>query len=116
MTATACIQTEQRGAIMPKPPEPETKPPEPTPNGAYERHMAIVRAALGQPESKAGRTWQDSAHAQRFKLLQLAGIEREEITRVFTLDWQDLPAWYRAAYESILKRFVDYVVKHGWAK
>lgn len=119
MTAQACIKTEQRAEFMPKPPKVPAEPPQETPNGAYERHMAIVRATLNQEVSKAGRTWEESTHRQRFQMLQLASGDlfcREEIERVFTLDWVDLPDRYKKAYEQILKRFVEYVVKHGWAK
>lgn len=105
MTAAACIPPEQRVSIMP---DKET---------AYTRHMAIVRATLGQEETPAGRTWQDSTHRQRFNVLMLdSSNDREEIARVFTLDWQDVPGRFQRSYEQVMTQFVKYAVKHGWAK
>lgn len=105
MTVQICTKPEQRVEFMP---DIET---------AYERHMAIVRATLNQEVSKAGRTWMESTHRQRFNILQLdSSNEREEITKVFTLDWADLPAKFQRSYEQVLTQFVGYVVKHGWAK
>jgi len=106
MTAAACIKPEQqRVTVMP---ETET---------AYQRHMAIVRATLNQEMSHEGRTWEASTHRQRFQILKLNNsLEREEIERVFVLDWVDLPARYQDSYKKIIQQFVAYVVKHGWAK
>lgn len=81
-----------------------------------EYHMAVIRKTLGQETSKAGRTWNESMPRQRYRVLQVAGVEEEAIRRVFMLIWDDLPSVYKRAYEDALTRFVEWCVKMGWAR